>query len=282
MCSIMVKIGVERVFLVDNKKIKMVIADDNMEFLSILKEFFSVQDDFEIVGIARNGIEALKHITSSEPDVLVLDMIMPLLDGLGVLEKINSLTNIKIPKVIVLSAVGQDSITQRAINLGAEYYVVKPFKLEILSDRIKQLFPSEAAEIEHNKSSILTSTYINNNLQTDSKQLEARITRIMHDIGVPAHIKGYLYIREAIEMVVMDVDLLRAVTKELYPSIATKHKTTASRVERGIRHAIDVASTRGNATTINNLFGHSLAVDKTKPTNSQFIAIIADKLRLNG
>ncbi len=260
----------------ENGRIKIVIADDNKEFSSILCDYLKGQSDFEVVGVAKDGIEAVKLVSSLQPDVLVLDIIMPHLDGLGVLEKINSTANMPIPKVIVLSAVGQDKITQRAINLGAEYYVVKPFDMEIFSKRIRQMFISGGAPEIRRPSSMFTE----NPPYSDANTLEAEITNIIHEIGVPAHIKGYLYLREAITMVVNDVELLSAVTKELYPNIAKKYNTTASRVERAIRHAIEVAWSRGQVEAINRIFGYTIHTDKGKPTNSEFIAMVADKLRL--
>lgn len=260
----------------ENGRIKIVIADDNKEFSSILCDYLKGQSDFEVVGVAKDGMEAVKLVSSLQPDVLVLDIIMPHLDGLGVLEKINTTPNMPIPKVIVLSAVGQDKITQRAINLGAEYYVVKPFDMEIFSKRIRQMFVTGGTpEVRRN-----TSVFTENPPYSDANTLEAEITNIIHEIGVPAHIKGYLYLREAITMVVNDVELLSAVTKELYPSIAKKYNTTASRVERAIRHAIEVAWSRGQVDAINRIFGYTIHTDKGKPTNSEFIAMVADKLRL--
>ncbi|MEF9933772.1 MAG: sporulation transcription factor Spo0A [Clostridium sp.] len=260
----------------ENRKIKILIADDNKEFSSILSQYLKEQNDFEVVAIANDGLEAVELVGNYKPDVLVLDIIMPHLDGLGVLEKINSMTGINLPKVIVLSAVGQDKITQRAINLGAEYYVVKPFDMDIFSKRIRQMF-SQGSMDEIRRPSLLMpeSTPFSN-----VNSLEADITNIIHEIGVPAHIKGYLYLREAIQMVVKDIELLSAVTKELYPSIAKKYNTTASRVERAIRHAIEVAWSRGQVETINRIFGYTVHNDKGKPTNSEFIAMVADKLRL--
>lgn len=261
----------------ESGKVKIVIADDNKEFAGILCEYLKGQSDFEVVGVAKDGIEAVKLVSSCEPDVLVLDIIMPHLDGLGVLEKINAMNNINVPKVIVLSAVGQDKITQRAINLGAEYYVVKPFDMDVFSKRIRMLFSSSQGVSEMRRTTMLSNEaapYI------DSNTLEAEITNIIHEIGVPAHIKGYLYLREAIQMVIGDVELLSAVTKELYPSIAKKYNTTSSRVERAIRHAIEVAWGRGQIETINKIFGYTINNGKGKPTNSEFIAMVADKLRL--
>ena len=256
------------------------IADDNKDFCSILSEYLSTQEDVEVVGIAKDGLEALDIVNERLPDVLVLDIIMPHLDGLGVLEKLHSWDLEKFPKVIVLSAVGQDRITQRAINLGADYYVVKPFDFEIFMKRIRQVTGSAPAIVERRRQSEASSHITSNS--TGGKSLEAKITNIIHEIGVPAHIKGYLYLREAIGMVVDDIELLSAVTKELYPNIAKKFNTTPSRVERAIRHAIEVAWSRGKVDTINTLFGYTVHTEKGKPTNSEFIAMVADKLRLEG
>src|SRR3712207_1268950 len=210
---------------------------------------------------------------------------MPHLDGLGVLERLNAMDLNPMPRVIVLSAVGQDRITQRAITLGADYYVVKPFDMDVFTKRIRQMFNNTISSDEIKKTVSMempvTMTVKNeNNQQGGPFDLEAEITNIIHEIGVPAHIKGYMYLREAISMVVENVELLSAVTKELYPSIAKKYNTTASRVERAIRHAIEVAWGRGQVETINKLFGYTIHNDKGKPTNSEFIAMVADKLRL--
>ncbi len=261
-----------------SEKISMIIADDNKDFCSILSDYLATQDDVELVGIAKDGLEALELITKKRPDVLVLDIIMPHLDGLGVLERLHTLELEKFPKVIVLSAVGQDKITQRAINLGADYYVVKPFDFEIFIKRIRQVTGTTPAIIERRKQIEIPTSLINT--ANAHKSLEAKITNIIHEIGVPAHIKGYLYLREAITMVIDNVELLSAVTKELYPNIAKRFNTTPSRVERAIRHAIEVAWSRGKVDTINNLFGYTVNTDKGKPTNSEFIAMVADKLRL--
>ncbi len=262
------------------EKIKILIADDNREFCDILSKFLSADEDFEVVGIAKDGLEALDMVSEIRPDILILDIIMPHLDGLGVLEGIHNLNLDKIPKIVILSAVGQDQITQKAIQLGADYYVVKPFDFKVFIKRLKQI-----ADLEKGSQIIAKNEYIqipttNTHNVVTSKNLEARITNIIHEIGVPAHIKGYLYLREAIAMVVEDMELLGAVTKELYPSIAEKYNTTSSRVERAIRHAIEVAWTRGKIDTIDNIFGYTVNTNKGKPTNSEFIAMVADKLRL--
>lgn len=262
-------------------KISVLIADDNKEFCNILNDYLLNQSDIVVVGIAKDGIEALKLIEEKKPDLVILDIIMPHLDGLGVLEKLGNINIDPVPNVIVLSAVGQDKITQRAITLGADYYVVKPFDMDVFTKRIRQMFNNTILDSDTKKtmptSEKASEVKISHSAPLD---LEDEITSIIHEIGVPAHIKGYMYLREAINMVVDNIELLSAVTKELYPSIAKKYNTTASRVERAIRHAIEVAWSRGQVDTINKLFGYTIHNGKGKPTNSEFIAMIADKLRL--
>lgn len=262
----------------NDSKISVIIADDNKEFCSILNDYLLNQRDIMVTGVAKDGREALELIEEKQPDLVILDIIMPHLDGLGVLERLNGMNLNKMPRVIVLSAVGQDKITQKAITLGADYYVVKPFDMDIFTKRIREMFNGNSQEIVRRSSSISESE--NRNNSRGKIDLESEITNIIHEIGVPAHIKGYMYLREAITMVVGDMELLSAVTKELYPSIAKKFNTTASRVERAIRHAIEVAWGRGQVDAINKLFGYTIHTEKGKPTNSEFIAIIADKLRL--
>ena len=272
----------------EDSKISVLIADDNKEFCSILNDYLLNQRDIIVTGIAKDGIEALDLIQEKEPDLVILDIIMPHLDGLGVLEKLNNMNLKKMPRVIILSAVGQDKITQKAIKLGADYYVVKPFDMDVFIKRIRDMFNStESSEPSANRlaqqNTILSRETIPQQQapeKNEPQDLETDITNIIHEIGVPAHIKGYMYLREAITMVVNDMELLSAVTKELYPSIAKKYNTTASRVERAIRHAIEVAWGRGQVEAINKLFGYTINTEKGKPTNSEFIAIIADKLRL--
>lgn len=264
----------------EDSKISVLIADDNKEFCSILNDYLLNQKDIVVTGIAKDGREALELIQQKQPDLVVLDIIMPHLDGLGVLEKLNGMDLDKMPRVIVLSAVGQDKITQQAITLGADYYVVKPFDMDIFTKRIREMFNTQ--DVETKRRSVSTQVVEREAAATSRGpiDLETEITSIIHEIGVPAHIKGYMYLREAITMVVNDKELLSAVTKELYPSIAKKYNTTASRVERAIRHAIEVAWGRGQVDAINKLFGYTVHNEKGKPTNSEFIAIIADKLRL--
>lgn len=256
-------------------KIRLGIADDNKDFCDVLTEYFSRQKETEVVFVAEDGQDVLEKIRQNNVDVLILDLIMPHLDGIGVLEMMDSMDLLKYPRVLMVSAVGQDSMIQRAIDMGADYYFVKPVNMEILLKRIKQLMDrdDESRNIIQRNSTTRKNAVMENDLEID-------ITNLIHEIGVPAHIKGYQYLRDAITIVVKDMDILSAVTKELYPMIAKMNNTTPSRVERAIRHAIEVAWNRGKIETIDALFGYTVKNDKGKPTNSEFIAIIADKLRL--
>jgi two-component system response regulator (stage 0 sporulation protein A) len=259
------------------QRIEVMLADDNKEFTSLLSDYISEQHDMEVIGVAYNGDEVLQMIERDRkiPDVLILDIIMPHLDGLGVLERLRSLNLDPQPHIIMLTAFGQETITQRAVQLGASYYILKPFDMEVLVNRIRQLVGGPAAITAGAgvpKTNVVP--------LGKSKNLDANITSIIHEIGVPAHIKGYQYLREAITMVYNNIEILGAITKTLYPEIAAKFKTTPSRVERAIRHAIEVAWTRGNIDSISHLFGYTVNISKSKPTNSEFIAMVADKLRI--
>lgn len=254
-------------------KIKILIADDNREFVKLLKDFMSEQPEIEVIGTAHNGNEALEILKVNEPDVILLDIIMPHLDGLGVLEKLKEINYSKEAKIIMLTAFGHENVTQRAFDLGATFYILKPFKMELLLTRIKQVM--EDVELEPNLSKIRKSL-----LATNPDNIEYNITEIIHEIGIPAHIKGYKYLRDAIIMVYNDNEILGAITKILYPSIAEKYLTTPSSVERAIRHAINVAWKRGNIEVIKSTFGYKINTIKDKPSNSEFIAMIADKLKV--
>ena len=265
------------------EKTKVLIADDNQDFSRTLSSYINNQDDMEVISIAKDGNEAVEMIAKNNPDIVLLDVIMPHLDGLGVLEKVNEMELSKKPVCIMLSAVGQDKITQKAISLGAEYYVVKPFDIELLIKRIKEIKyhqPNQTSNYFITRE--IKPQYIELSMDESKKEenLEALVTNIIHEVGVPAHIKGYQYLREAIMMVVNDIDVINQITKSLYPKIAAKYNTTPSRVERAIRHAIEVAWGRGQQEAVESIFGYTISASKGKPTNSEFIAMIADKLRL--
>jgi two-component system response regulator (stage 0 sporulation protein A) len=260
------------------QRIGVFLADDNREFTGLLSEYIREQDDMELVGTAYNGEEVVRKLQELErvPDVMILDIIMPHLDGLGVLEKLREMDLSPMPKIIMLTAFGQETITQRAVQLGASYYILKPFDLEVLVSRIRQLAGTAPVAPALSSGAARANIIPMNKV----KNLDANITTIIHEIGVPAHIKGYQYLREAITMVYNNIEILGAITKTLYPAIAEKFRTTPSRVERAIRHAIEVAWTRGNIESISHLFGYTINVAKSKPTNSEFIAMVADKLRI--
>ena len=236
------------------EKLNVAIADDNEKMVEVLGQIIEEDKDLELVGKAHNGEEICNIIREKEPDVVVLDIIMPKMDGLAVMEKFaNDKSLKKIPSFIVVSAVGQERITRiKHVRRASER-------------RIRQI-GRQPERTEDNPVPV-------RNLETD-------VTNIIHEIGVPAHIKGYQYLRDAIILSVNDMEMLNSITKILYPTIAKKHQTTASRVERAIRHAIEVAWSRGKMDTIDELFGYTVSTGKGKPTNSEFIALIADKIRL--
>lgn len=250
-------------------KIRVLLADDNKNFCDILKNYLNKQPNIDVIDVAFDGSEAYDKILTLKPDVVLLDEVMPHLDGIGVLEKLQNVKDIK-TMCIMLTAVTQEQVMQKAFSLGAKHYIAKPFDMELLVSRINQLKENNISNNNNNK---IGPNYT-------ELDLETRVTNILHEIGVPAHIRGYHYMREAIIMAIGDIDVLNYITKELYPSIAKKCNTTPSRVERAIRHAIEVAWSRGRIDAIDNLFGYTINNHKGKPTNSEFIALIADRLRL--
>ena len=249
------------------EKIKVVIVDCNTEYATKLKTAFSTYEDIEIAGVEEDGLKGEKLIREKSPDVVILDIILPGLDGIGLMQK----TYERRPKFIMLSSIKKEEIIASAINSGAEYYMIKPVDNDIVIDRVRQMVDSD---ILAQNAKI---TDIREKLEVD---LESKVTGVIHEVGVPAHIKGYQYLREAIIMTVNNMDLINSITKQLYPTVAKRYNTTPSRVERAIRHAIEVAWDRGDPDVLNSFFGYTIASGKGKPTNSEFIAMIADKLRL--
>lgn len=249
-----------------NDKIRVAIIDDNRGIVDIYSQCIETQNDMEVVGVAYNGADGSDLVLDLLPDVVILDIVMPKVDGLGVLEVINSAELEQVPAFICLSAVGQEEIIKKSINLGAKYYMIKPFDLDMMLRRIREVVGKGDGRP------------VARMVEKGGQNLDERITNIFLTIGIPAHIKGYHFLREAIKMVVGDNDIINRITKQLYPEIAVKFKTTPSKVERAIRHAIDVSWSRGRMESINQIFGYTVYTSNDKPTNGEFIALIADKL----
>ncbi|OLA21221.1 MAG: sporulation transcription factor Spo0A [Dorea sp. 42_8] len=249
------------------REVNVAIADDNERILDMLGEIIEQDHDLNLIGKANNG-EDMYHLIKED------GYSGSKLDGLSVMEKINADDQItKRPEFIIVTAVGQERITEDAFRKGASYYVMKPFHNDMILSRIKDAGKGE----RRNSSEAIPGSTVQ---KKPEYNLETRVTDMIHEIGIPAHIKGYHYLRDAIIMAVDDMDVLNAITKVLYPTIAKMHQTTASRVERAIRHAIEVAWSRGKLDTLDELFGYTVSNGKGKPTNSEFIALIADTIRL--
>ena len=255
--------------------LNVAIGDDNERILEILGEIVNNDKELTLVGKANNGEEMYQIIKNKEPDVVLLDLIMPKMDGLSVMDEVHKDKNLKkVPEFIIVTAVGQEKITEDAFRKGASYYIMKPFQNETVLNRIKHIQQEVQRYSRNGKSAVIDTNEI------IEQNLEDQVTHMIHEIGIPAHIKGYHYLRDAIMMAVDDMDVLNAITKILYPTVAKKHQTTSSRVERAIRHAIEVAWSRGKIDILDKLFGYTVSNGKGKPTNSEFIALVADTIRL--
>jgi len=293
------------------------MADDNLLLCEIVSNYLQAQPDIELVDIAHDGIDAIEKIKKYKPHIALLDCAMPMLDGLGVLEKFAQEGGFR-PVCIMLSGIRHDAVTKRAYDLGAEYYIIKPFELEVLADRIRMFRNFTPVSIKPDISSTSFTYYdikekiemeqdqytmpiivpdMMHPMQSDTRHIgsspfipiqnagslssmEEQVTNLLHEIGVPANIRGYRCLRTAILITVENLDLLQFVTKELYPAIARALNTTPSSVERAIRHAIGLVWDHGNIQALDRLFGYSVETRKKKPSNSEFIALIADKFRL--
>ena len=264
---------------------KVLLTDDNQQFTNILANFLGEKSDIEVVGTAIDGWDCLEKIERLEPDLVLLDLIMPRLDGLGVLDRMQNLS--VRPKVIMLTAFANDAMIQRVMMKGASDYLIKPFDMEGIYERIKDVcrfYPNMGRENGGTMGNLAlaepASVYQVRQVK-QRKPVEVEVTSLLHDMGVPAHVKGYQYLRDAILMTLEDVHLLSGITKDLYPKIALKYDTTPSRVERAIRHAIELAWGRGNIDLMTEYFGYTINLEKGKPTNSEFIAMVSDRIRLN-
>lgn len=251
-------------------KNSVLIADDNKQFADELKEFLRTKQDIGAVNVAYDGEEAYDLIMEAKPDIVLMDIIMPKRDGLSVMKKLAKSNLPKKPMCIALSVTGSERIMAAAHEAGAEYFLLKPQSEEAIYDTLKN-FGSISKRV---------SFEVIEEEDKKSYDLEALVTEFIHELGVPAHIKGYQYVRTAIMMVVKNMELLNYITKELYPDIAKQYSTTSSRVERAIRHSIEVAWSRGRPETMNRIFGYTIDTGKGKPTNSEFIAMVADRIRL--
>ncbi|MCI5944306.1 MAG: sporulation transcription factor Spo0A [Eubacterium sp.] len=262
---------------------RVIVADNSESCRKELHQNFEKREEITIVAEADNGKDALRLITELHPEIVILDVVLPVLDGLSVIEKVNEeMPSEERPYFIVLSSMGNQSMIECASRLGAAYYIMKPCSPDNLARRILQIMfckePEENPLKEQRPKTMASGVRYPDSCAAGT--LEADITSIIREIGIPAHIKGYQYIREAIMMTVNDINLLNYITKLLYPTIAKKYKTTSSSVERAIRHAIEVAWNRGKIDVLEDMFGYTISAGKGKPTNSEFIALIADKLRL--
>ena len=255
-------------------KIKVLIVDDNKKYTDLLYRDMEEDGSFEVVGVAEDGRNVPELVEQLKPDLLLLDIIMPFADGLWVLDRLRSYNLLNHMNVIIVSAVTLEKIVSKVIEMGADYFLAKPCSNEYIIDVAKGIV-SEPQTGRTQAPSISVHTEKNS-----EELIEQKITNVIHKIGIPAHIKGYQYLRHAIREVFLNIDIINSVTKELYPMVAKQFNTTATRVERAIRHAIEVAWDRGDTETLNSIFGYTVKSNRGKPTNSEFIAMIADKLRM--
>lgn len=262
--------------------LSIAIAEDNPQMLQVLNKMIEEEDGLHVVGKAENGEDAYTMILNTLPDVVLLDVIMPKLDGISVIERLKQVQagkKWKEPAYIIVTAAGSDRVAAEAFDSGISYYIIKPFHKEVVLEKIRKACTSLKQLSSGDKQKRVRPGA--DNPEFLEKHLETDITLMLHEVGIPAHIKGYQYLRDGILMTVNEEDTQISVTKVLYPEVAKKHQTTSSRVERAIRHAIEVAWGRGRMETINNIFGYTINTGRGKPTNSEFIALISDKIRLD-
>lgn len=260
------------------KKIKLMIVDDCEEFINNVKESYLEDESVEIIATANDGLDAISKIESFCPDVVILDIVMPKVDGFGVLSNLNYSKMNKKPSFIVVSQLTGENFINKAISLGASYYLVKPVNMTMLKERIMEFGGLAAPK----KNSDLDERLVEKALKKSQRSLDEKLANIFITVGIPAHIKGYQFLREAIKMAIDSPDIINSITKKLYPSIANKFDTSPSKVERAIRHAIEVAWNRGKIENINNIFGIKIYTANDKPTNGEFIALLADKMIMEG
>jgi len=250
------------------QKITVLLADDSKEYCDEFKKYASLTKDIDVVGTAHDGLAALEMVSELKPMILILDDVMPRLDGIGVIERLNSMSLVPKPKIITVSSFTSEAFNKLLTEFGVHYQLSKTYSMELIMNRIRMIGGNGFGK----KSTRSFSR---------SGDIECIVTAELHKVGIPAHIKGYEYLREAILMVLDDRELINSVTKQLYPAVAKKHSTSPSRVERAIRHAIEVAWSRADTDTLDEVFGFTINQEKGKPTNSEFIAMISDNLRLD-
>lgn len=256
-----------------SKQVKVLLVDDSQVQLKECKQYLEQQQEVEKVRIANNGIDAYEILEKESIDVVIMDLILPKMDGFGILERLSTRNDMDKPEIMVLSALSQESVVKRACEMGVEYYMIKPFSPQMLHKRIIELNNLKIPEVRRIVRTVQKPT-------TSEKSRDEKITGVFLTIGIPAHIKGYHYLREAIKVVMDNEDVINRITKELYPRVAKRFNATPSKVERAIRHAIEVAWARGRIENINGMFGYNIYGKNDKPTNGEFIALVADKLKL--
>ena len=248
-----------------NNKMNVYLVDDSMEMIHSMKEALTKSDGYQVIGSATNGEQCVNELRGKHLDVLVLDLIMPKKDGISVLKAVSGME--RRPITLATSVFVTQYVSAAAANLGVRYLMLKPCDMTALVERLEEIRGGDGQKSAEKR-------------RPDKTSIESMVTGIIHEIGVPAHIKGYQYLREAIIIAVNDMDVINAITKVLYPQVAKTFGTTPSRVERAIRHAIEVAWDRGDLDTLQRFFGYTVSNTKGKPTNSEFIALIADRLQL--
>lgn len=248
-------------------KKRIMIVDDNKSMVVMLKEFIASTNDLEVIKTAHNGEEAWEYLKDNYDtvDALVLDLVMPVKDGMYVLDKLNE-NKINL-KVMVLTSYNEQETIRNVSEYGVKYFMLKPFDIKEFQKRLNEILTSKKKEPKV--------------IDIEKNNTQTRITKLLHELGIPSHIKGYQYIRDAINLVYDNPELIGGITKNLYPEIAKKYNQSVTRVERAIRHAIEVSWNRGDWDLMEEIFGHSVDIDRAKPTNSEFIVTIADKLRLD-
>ena len=251
------------------KTYKIVAIDNNMDLSNGIKNYYGEEGEFKVVESFNDVQTAVEYIESNEVDVVVTDLLLSNADGFYLLEQLKE-KDVKMPKIIIASAIFNDDFVKKAFTLGANYYMVKPLDYKLLDARMRELLEGDNVSIQEIRK------------PAKNKQLEEKITNIFITVGIPAHIKGYQFLREAIKMAIDNPDIINSITKRLYPSIAERFETSSSKVERAIRHAIEVAWNRGKIENINSLFGIRVYSNNEKPTNGEFIALVADKMLIEG